>query len=158
ETALQYHLRSDAAVYLQAAVQRLRDGAGPDEIPALLYAAHLFHASGAQLEAMKVYALVTEISQAQARAPVPFDCLGEMFPKPHGVVVADVAHEWKMDPDFLYAIMRQESAFNPNAVSPANARGLMQLMPYLASQIAKAWKYDAYFNKKTLFFARENLK
>ncbi|WP_445304350.1 transglycosylase SLT domain-containing protein [Neorhizobium sp. SOG26] len=36
-----------------------------------------------------------------------------------------------------YAIARQESAFNPAAVSPANARGLLQILPATAQGVAK---------------------
>jgi soluble lytic murein transglycosylase len=36
-----------------------------------------------------------------------------------------------------YSIARQESAFNPAAVSPANARGLLQLLPTTAKGVAK---------------------
>ena len=35
-----------------------------------------------------------------------------------------------------YAIARQESAFNPGAVSPADARGLLQLLPTTAQRVA----------------------
>lgn len=38
----------------------------------------------------------------------------------------------------VHAIARQESAFNPSAVSHANARGLLQLLPTTASRTAKA--------------------
>ena len=38
----------------------------------------------------------------------------------------------------VHAIARQESAFNPKAVSHANARGLLQLLPTTASRTAKA--------------------
>ncbi|MFC3693862.1 lytic transglycosylase domain-containing protein [Chenggangzhangella methanolivorans] len=38
----------------------------------------------------------------------------------------------------VHAIARQESAFNPKAVSHANARGLLQLLPGTAAKTAKA--------------------
>ncbi len=43
---------------------------------------------------------------------------------------------FRMDPALLYALALQESRFDPSAVSPAGARGLMQLMPATASYVA----------------------
>ncbi|MBX2830955.1 MAG: lytic transglycosylase domain-containing protein [Rhodospirillales bacterium] len=48
------------------------------------------------------------------------------------------------DPALVHAIMRQESLFNPMAMSSAGARGLMQLMPATAKRMAKSigMEYD----------------
>jgi soluble lytic murein transglycosylase len=55
---------------------------------------------------------------------------------PVGVIptAADIGGSGKA---LAYAIARQESAFNPSAVSPANARGLLQILPGTAQGVAK---------------------
>lgn len=42
-------------------------------------------------------------------------------------VIEDAAHDYKVDPKLITAIIQVESSFNPKAVSPSNAIGLMQL-------------------------------
>ncbi len=160
EERLRANLRKDASVYLMRASQLLKSKAQPTDIPALLYTAHLLQASGSQLEAMKIYAVVTSVLQDSPaeETDANFDFLAEMFPRPHAPMVDWLAGQWDTDPDFIYAIMRQESAFNPGAVSLADARGLMQLMPFLARNIAQRWSYQSYYSDKLLFHARENLK
>ena len=52
---------------------------------------------------------------------------------------------YRVDPALLYAIALQESRFDAAAVSPAGARGLMQIMPATASHITgdPAWRGPA---------------
>jgi peptidoglycan lytic transglycosylase len=53
-----------------------------------------------------------------------------------------------VDRSVVYSIARQESAFNPRAVSPAKAMGLMQVLPGTARMVAK--KFGLSFDAKRL--------
>jgi len=50
-------------------------------------------------------------------------------------IVDYYANRYKLDPNLVFAVIRVESAGNPYAVSPAGARGLMQLMPGTAREM-----------------------
>lgn len=62
--------------------------------------------------------------------------------KKYEAMVDRAAAEFTLDPALLKAIMAAESGFNPNAVSPKGAIGLMQIMP------ATAQRYGMQADKK----------
>jgi soluble lytic murein transglycosylase-like protein len=63
---------------------------------------------------------------------------------------------WRVDPALVYAHTLQESAFRSQAVSPANAIGLMQVRPGTAGDIARA--NGRSFEKADLFEPSTNLE
>ncbi len=57
-------------------------------------------------------------------------------------LIEKVAKELRLHPGLLHAMVRVESAYNPQAVSKKGAQGLMQLMPATANRYGVADSYD----------------
>jgi soluble lytic murein transglycosylase len=57
---------------------------------------------------------------------------------PTAAITPAMAKAYKIELPVVYAVARQESAFNAGAVSSAGARGLLQLMPATAKRTAKS--------------------
>jgi soluble lytic murein transglycosylase len=75
--------------------------------------------------------------QAYARAPGESRSLRAIYPWPNRSAVEAEAAEFGVDPVLLASLVRQESVFDPDALSPAGARGLAQLLVSTAAQLAR---------------------
>jgi len=73
---------------------------------------------------------------------VPFDQVPPvywhlLFPQPYWNELVANATKNNLDPYLVASLIRQESEFNPSAISPANAYGLMQLLPSVGKALGK---------------------
>src|ERR1700678_990017 len=78
------------------------------------------------------------------------------FPLPYRKALEEYCRTQMLDPYLMAALIRQESEFNPKAVSRANARGLAQVMPATGRQLSR--KLGMRFSTAMLFTPDTNLK
>jgi tetratricopeptide (TPR) repeat protein len=84
----------------------------------------------------------------QAGSGVPTSVLPEslrhsLFPLPYPALVTQVAREAGVNWSLLAGVAREESRWDPRALSVAGARGLVQLMPATAVAVAEAFGLPA---------------
>ncbi len=90
-------------------------------------------------------------------AALPRSYWEELFPKPYWPDLKKFSSANGLDPYLVASLIRQESEFNPNAVSNKNALGLMQLLPRVGKGVAKQEKLK-HFSPPQLFAPATNLQ
>jgi soluble lytic murein transglycosylase len=71
-----------------------------------------------------------------------FDDVPLRYPRPFLESVSSAGKLAMVPQDWILAVMRQESLFQKDAVSHADARGVMQMVPSTASAVARRWRLD----------------
>lgn len=89
-------------------------------------------------------------------AALPDEIWQLLYPADHLEAVAAQAARNELDPFLIMGLIRQESAFNENARSSADARGLMQILPSTGARLARQARIPRYSAKK-LFQAETNI-
>lgn len=72
-----------------------------------------------------------------------------LFPKKHLDIIQKYASQYNIESYVVASVINVESGYDENALSNANARGLMQLLPSTAEEIANKLKID--FQEDDLF-------
>ncbi len=79
------------------------------------------------------------------------------YPQGYWESILSSSRQYGQDPYFIAAIIREESQFSPDAVSPVGARGIMQVMPATGEWAAKLIKLPG-FDRNRLFDSDTGIK
>lgn len=98
------------------------------------------------------------VTQFEARRfdQIPDEALHTAYPLPYRNLIERESERYHLDPMLVAGLIRQESAFASDAVSYANAVGLMQLWPPTATKLARSLKFR--YARGRLFDPEYNVK
>ena len=122
-------------------IQARADQTAPTSEEMRLMRLYLFSRLYAQIgDYLSGIQLATQIESALQNGTVaqfPYELTRLLYPLEYWELITTYAAQNGLDPFFVAGIIRQESAFNPKALSYANARGLMQVIPETGKRVAK---------------------
>jgi soluble lytic murein transglycosylase len=80
-----------------------------------------------------------------------------MYPLTYSVHVEKYADEYGLDKNLVYSIIKAESGFDPQAISPRDAKGLMQILDSTGEWAAEKIKIND-FESSMLFEPKVNIR
>lgn len=119
--------------------------------------ARVYQASGRYdraLESLK-HAVPSYFALDMGALPRPY--WEALFPRPFWTDLTRYATANQLDPFLVASLIRQESEFNPGAISPANAWGLMQVLPSTGKMLARELRIG-HFSDSQLLVPATNLE
>jgi soluble lytic murein transglycosylase len=106
----------------------------------LIYLSKLCAELGADEQSIRYCLAVKSHAEDRNIYTLPRELLKLQYPVRYAITIADNYSDLSL----ALAMIWQESLFNPHAVSPANAKGLMQIIPSTARTIARELGIEEY--------------
>ena len=99
--------------------------------------AEIYSSDGETFRAMRVLKRALPFYTSAPIDTIPMGYWKILFPQQYWSSIEQGAARNGLDPYMVASLIRQESEFNPAAISPANAFGLMQLLPSVGRSMAR---------------------
>ncbi|MGB8768303.1 MAG: transglycosylase SLT domain-containing protein [Candidatus Korobacteraceae bacterium] len=119
------------------AVRELQAGSSSGPSWEMLEIARIYSSGGEYFRALRALKRAISGYFAIDVSALPDEYWHGLFPRPYWDALQRYSEENGLDPYLVASLIRQESEFNPGAVSRANAYGLMQLLPRTGKDEAK---------------------
>ena len=124
----------------------------------VLWLSNLYHKADGYPESLKLLQLYKNFATQSGKRNLSHRFWKYFFPLAYRDAVVSNSKYRKLDPYFITGIIRQESLFNRKALSPAGARGLMQIMPATGKMLYPKTKLNKPFVSDALFEPDLNIR
>jgi soluble lytic murein transglycosylase len=149
---LALRLVEDARGEIAELAKRLGEG-----VPERVFLARMYFGADMSLQAIRTLNAALSSVAANKRLGLPTEFWTLLFPQLFWAEVQEAAKAISLDPLLILGVIRQESAFNPRAISPSDARGLMQLLPSTGREIYQRLGLES-FRDELLFDPSLNVR
>ena len=112
--------------------------------------ARLYRDNGQYYRALQVLKRAVPAYFAMDVEALPRPYWENLFPRPWWTDVKKYSSTNGLDPFLVASLIRQESEFNPEAISHANAFGLMQVLPSTGKKLARSMKVRGFTSQQLL--------
>jgi soluble lytic murein transglycosylase len=99
--------------------------------------AQIYASYGETFRAMRALKRALPYAATAPVKSIPLSYWRILFPEAWWDTIKTESEKNHLDPYLVASLIRQESEFNPSAISPANAYGLMQLLPSVGKAMAR---------------------
>jgi soluble lytic murein transglycosylase len=119
--------------------------------------ADIYASDGETFRAMRILKRALPFYTSAPIDTIPMGYWKILFPQQYWSSIEQEASKNGLDPYMVASLIRQESEFNPGAISGANAWGLMQLLPSVGRSMAKEEGIH-HFNESELLNPQTNIR
>ncbi len=112
--------------------------------------ARLYRDNGQYYRALQVLKRAVPAYLAMDLEALPRPYWEDLFPRPWWTDLKRYSSSNGLDPFLVASLIRQESEFNPEAISHANAFGLMQVLPSTGKKLAHSMKVRGFSSQQLL--------
>jgi len=127
------------------------------DLPGVMRLASLYNEAQSHPDALRVLQIYKNSLSPDGLQALPEAFWKNYYPVAYGGIIERRARDLGIDPFFVNSLIRQESLFDPRALSPAGARGLMQIMPETGRKMHEKSAAETPYDSETLFDPEVNI-
>jgi tRNA dimethylallyltransferase len=145
--------------FTQARIELLRMGRSiRKNLSGVMWLSHWYNRAQAYQDSLQVLQLFKNFKTKHGERELPREFWINFYPSAYAEYVKVEASKYDLDPWLVKGLIRQESMYNSRSLSPAGARGLMQIMPKTGKRLFEQTHPAKTFENEFLFEPDVNIQ